>query len=183
MSLLILATILALGVINIEASDVASNQAICPDIQSDSVEGIEGRWFRVYSNMKYHNVKCAYGDIVNLGHDEFVSTVILDLVEGGSDNITSTIKKEADGKYYDFWVDEEGVLHRDLTMMKLDGDFLLTWICIDLGNGRVGEHASIHSKTHKLSNAVVVKYDNWLKERGSQGGHFYETRLDECSAQ
>uniref|UniRef100_A0A646QGT0 Venom protein n=1 Tax=Hemiscolopendra marginata TaxID=943146 RepID=A0A646QGT0_9MYRI len=183
MSPLILAAILALCVIRSQPSYVSSNQGSCPDVQTDSVAGVEGRWYMMYANVRIPTVKCTYGDILNIGNGTFLSKVVVDLYNGTSLNITSTIKKDSDGKYYDTYVNSEGKVRHDLTMMKIEDDYLLSWLCIHYEHGRIFEHASIHSKTLEKrdnSNDIVLKFDKILKERNSAAGQFYE--VDDCSA-
>uniref|UniRef100_A0A646QF75 Venom protein n=1 Tax=Hemiscolopendra marginata TaxID=943146 RepID=A0A646QF75_9MYRI len=171
MSLLILATILAVGVVRIQAG--------CPSIQSDSLTGVEGRWYKVYSNIEYPTVKCAYGDISKSG-DTYTTNVNIKFDNGESMTVDSTIKKESDGKYYDEWENDDGITQHDITLLKVDGDFLLSWICVDFGDGVIKENAAIHSRNKQTSNAIKEKFSNWLTSKGAQGGTFYESRTDGC---
>uniref|UniRef100_A0A646QDY4 Venom protein n=1 Tax=Hemiscolopendra marginata TaxID=943146 RepID=A0A646QDY4_9MYRI len=178
---LILAIILAAGVFRIQAEDdtVKVFKGSCPDIVGDSLEGVEGRWFTVYSTDTNPQVICSYGDIVNLGKDKVRISSVFRLNNGTSLRYTSSVGKEADGKYYYTLEDSAG--QHGPTMMKVDGDFLLTWNCYDFGDGNHIDVASVHSKNHQTSEIVRKKLSNMIDEKGSHAGQLLEVSHENCS--
>uniref|UniRef100_A0A646QDF2 Venom protein n=1 Tax=Hemiscolopendra marginata TaxID=943146 RepID=A0A646QDF2_9MYRI len=177
MFLFILATIFTVGVIRCEANTLTS----CPDIQSESITGVEGHWYMVYASTLRSTVRCTFSDMVNKGSNHFESTVKIDMKDNSpSQTMVSDIKKDTDGKYYDTWIDK-GEVKKDPVMLKIEGDFLLEYLCVDYKNGTIFEHASIHSKTKEKSEAIKTTFHTMLNAKNSQYGQFYEQPLTDCS--
>uniref|UniRef100_A0A646QE43 Venom protein n=1 Tax=Hemiscolopendra marginata TaxID=943146 RepID=A0A646QE43_9MYRI len=180
---LILATILAVGVIRSQADDIS----LCPDVQSEPLRGVDGRWFSIYRNHKM-TVNCDYADIVSLGHDKFSYNVTWQPNTVEPYNIASTIMKDADGKYYVFMIDEEGPYKIEQIVMKVDGDFLFVWSCyvhakmyIPEQNRYVAyEMTGVYSKTPRYSPDIIDKINTWLIKKGLQVQPLTETRFDGC---
>uniref|UniRef100_A0A646QII8 Venom protein n=1 Tax=Hemiscolopendra marginata TaxID=943146 RepID=A0A646QII8_9MYRI len=176
---LILATILAVGVIRSQADDLS----LCPDVQSEPLQGGEGRWYLIYKSFQGVNLGCLYADKVNSSLDAITFSITWQFEDGDSISDNTIIKKDADEKYYIYGANENGANNRIAKIaIKSDGDFRLMWICHDQGNGRTRGDAVVFSKTPEYSPDISEKFSNWLTEKGFQFEGFKKSRIDGCPA-
>uniref|UniRef100_A0A646QD50 Venom protein n=1 Tax=Hemiscolopendra marginata TaxID=943146 RepID=A0A646QD50_9MYRI len=180
---IILATILAVGVIGGQANDFF----LCPDVQSEPLRGIDGRWFSIYRNYKDHSA-CQYIDIVNLGHDTFAYNETWQEMNREHFTLNKTIIKEADGNYYAYFINKEAFYRIDQKVMKVHGDFLFQWSCYVYENRTQPErdryvalvNTDVYSKTPRYSHDIIDKISNWIMEKGLLVQPLTESRFDGC---
>uniref|UniRef100_A0A646QDU8 Venom protein n=1 Tax=Hemiscolopendra marginata TaxID=943146 RepID=A0A646QDU8_9MYRI len=178
MILLIIAAILTFSVIRIQTFPVGT----CPSYVTESVKGLEGRWYAIYKNANLVNWTCNYIDIMKLGNESFLITSNGDTTNGAY-QANLPVNKEA-GEKNSYIIYRPGGKSVYATLMfKIEDEFLFTLSCENLKDGKYYEDVSIHSRKRQFSDDIVKKFTDYLKKIGPQVWHFAEFSPEKCSTE
>uniref|UniRef100_A0A646QEX9 Venom protein n=1 Tax=Hemiscolopendra marginata TaxID=943146 RepID=A0A646QEX9_9MYRI len=166
------------------SSDSTTVHEECPRIVTDSLEGLEGRWFMVYGSDRVDD----FLDTCEFFHFEKIENDIIHFVWGSTYNgITSNISYTIDRNEDDGRLSIRTIIRNEMDelkswpiWLKIDDGFLLFWSCRDWGEGRVEEIVWILTKDPRRDQVDTEKFTSYLKENGAIPSTFFEQNHETC---